>query len=311
MRTPVACVAAVMMGGFLDAGPRIGLGPGDGPGAQSAAAPAGGIAKSSVRWVRTEGDALALAVTVEPQAGWHVYWKNPGDSGDCPSFELTLPAGWSAGAAVFPRPEAAILDDGAFYGYSRAVTYLVPVRVGPNAGSPAPKAAWSLTAKVMACKGMCVVSTITGGGAWPPDTGGVAAVKLAGGAFEGRSLPAPADTMGVSARIDAGRVTVEGPAQGRGAVRFIPDAVPGMQVPLPEGKPAIEGTVADGRFRLEFRLETPGVGAGQPRLAGLVLLGNEPGDPCVWLAVPQEVPAPSPASVPVRRGASEPPPGAK
>lgn len=264
-----------------------------------------------MRWVRVDRDALALAVTVEPQPGWHVYWRNPGDSGDAPSFELTLPAGWSAGAAVFPRPEAAILDDGVFYGYSRATTYLVPVRPGPEAGSPKPGATWSVTAKVMACKGMCVVSTVTGGGAWPPDAAGAPAVALAGGSFEGRSLPAPSDAVGVSARIDAGRVTVEGPARGRGSVRFIPDAVPGMQVPLPEGKPAIEGTVADDRFRLDFRLETPGVGAGQPRLAGLVLLGNDPADPCVWLAVPQEVAAPSPASVPVRPGASDPAPGAK
>ena len=291
MRPPVALLAALMFGGLLGAGPRDPLD--DGRGAPPAPGPSRGIAKSSVRWVRADGDALALAVTVEPQDGWHVYWKNPGDSGDAPSFDLALPAGWSAGAAVFPRPEASILDDGTFYGYSRAVTYLVPVRLGPDAGRPVPDATWSLTAKVMACKGMCVVSTITGGGAWPPDTAGPTAANLAGGTFEGRSLPARADAAGVSARIEAGRVIVEGPAKGCGSVRFIPDAVPGMRVPLPDGKPAIEGTVAGDRFRLEFLLEAPGEGPGQPRLAGLVMLGNDPADPCVWLAVPHPVPAPA------------------
>ena len=300
MRNHVACVSASVILGALGAAAP-----------QSASAPTAGIAKSSIRWLRGEGSALVLAVTVEPQPGWHVYWKNPGDSGDSPSFDLTLPAGWSAGAAVFPRPEAAILDDGAFYGYSRAVTYLVPVRAGPDAGAPVPKAAWRLNAKVMACKGVCVVSAIAGEGAWPPDAAGSSALALSGGTFEGRSLPVPASSAGVAARIEGTNVAVEGPAQGRTAVSFVPDAVPGMQVPLPEGKATIEGSVSNDRFRLEFRLETPGEGAGNPRLAGLVMLGNAPTDPCVWLAVPQEAARPAPSSVPVRRGASDPAPGAK
>lgn len=249
------------------------------------------IARHSFRWVRTEGGLLALAATVEPQTGWHVYWRNPGDSGDAPSFELTLPAGWSAGPTVFVRPEAAIVDDGVFYGYSRPVTYLVPVRPGPDAGAPAPDASWKVTAKVMACKGMCVIATLSGGGAWPPPTGDGAPVQLSGGTFEGRSLPLTAEAAGVTARIEGSQVTVEGPARNRRSVRFIPDAVPGMQVALPEGKAAIEGTVEDGRFRIRFALETPGEGDGRPAVAGLVLLGNEASDPCVWLAVPQPTPA--------------------
>lgn len=250
-----------------------------------------GIAKHAFRWVRTEGGGLALAATVEPHPGWHVYWRNPGDSGDAPSFELTLPAGWSAGPTVFVRPEAAIVEDSVFYGYSRPVTYLVPVRPGPEPGAPAPNATWKVTAKVMACKGMCVIATLSGSGAWPPPTGDGAPVQLSGGSFEGRSLPLTAEAAGVTARLEGNQVTIEGPARNRRAARFIPDAVPGMQVALPEGKAAVEGTVDGDRFRIRFPLETPGEGAGQPAVAGLVLLGNEPADPCVWLSVPQPTPA--------------------
>lgn len=259
--------------------------------APTAAPRAEGIAKHSFRWVRAEGGGLALAATVEPHPGWHVYWKNPGDSGDAPGFELTLPAGWSAGPTVFVRPEAAIVDDGVFYGYSRPVTYLVPVRPGPEPGAPAPNATWKVTAKVMACKGMCVIATLSGSGAWPPPTGDGAPVQLSGGSFEGRSLPLTAEAAGVTARLEGNQVTIEGPARNRRAARFIPDAVPGMQVALPEGKAAVEGTVDGDRFRIRFPLETPGEGAGQPAVAGLVLLGNEPADPCVWLSVPQPTPA--------------------
>lgn len=264
-----------------------------------------GVAKHAFRWVRTEGNGLALAMTVEPHAGWHLYWKNPGDSGDAPGIELTLPEGWSAGPTVFLRPEAEVVDDSVFYGYSRPVTYLVPVRPGPQDGRPQPNATWRVSAKVMACKGMCVIATLTGGGAWPPPTGDGAPVQLSGGSFEGRSLPLTAESAGVTARVEGRQVTIEGSARNRRTARFIPDAVPGMQVTLPEGKAALEGAVDGDRFRIRFTLETPGEGVGQPAVAGLVLLGNEPADPCVWLSVPQ--PTPAGASGSAAGGASTPP----
>jgi thiol:disulfide interchange protein DsbD len=277
------------------------------------ASPAGadGIARHSFAWHRGEAGQWLLALTVEPEAGWHVYWENPGDSGDAPRFELSLPAGWHAGATVYPRPEATMIDDAPFYGYLGRVTYLVPV--APAAGSAAPPAdagEWAVTARLMACKERCTVTACSARGTWPPSPAG-AEIALRGGAVGGASLPLTAEQAKVEARVTDGRARIEGPAQGASSVRFIPANVPGMLVDLPEGQAAIPGTVEGGRFRLEFPLRHPGEGDGQPAVAGLVLLGNRPGDPCVRLAVPRAAPAAAPSPPAEIPGASPAQPPAK
>src|SRR5271156_3093275 len=44
-----------------------------------------------------------LYFKLEP--GWHVYWKNAGDSGEPPRVRWTLPDGVSAGDFQFPAPK--------------------------------------------------------------------------------------------------------------------------------------------------------------------------------------------------------------
>ncbi len=263
-----------------------------------------GIASSSIHWMRTVEGQWVLSVTVEPAPGWHAYWENPGDSGSSPDIALTLPMGWTAGPVVYPRPDVAHGDDGAFYGYGSRVHYLVPVRRGGAAGeSGAPGAPrdpaspatvgepvrpepWSAKASVMVCKERCLMAsfesagrdTIVGGDALP--------LGLAGGAVGGRSLPDRPEALGVTASIASGRVQVHGPARAFTSVRFIPAALPGLQVSLPEGAAAVEGTVTNGRFRIEVPFETLGSEPSGPAFAGLVLFGNQPSDPCVRLSLP-------------------------
>ena len=38
------------------------------------------------------------------EKGWHVYWANPGDSGEPPKVEWQLPPGFKAGDLQFPFP---------------------------------------------------------------------------------------------------------------------------------------------------------------------------------------------------------------
>ena len=47
---------------------------------------------------------VGLYFKLEP--GWHVYWKNAGDSGEPPHIQWTLPKGVTAGPMQFPRPSA-------------------------------------------------------------------------------------------------------------------------------------------------------------------------------------------------------------
>jgi hypothetical protein len=185
--------------------------------------------------------------------------------------------------------------------------YLVPVRRAGAAGDPgaarepgstrepgAPDPVgepmrpepWSAKASVMVCKERCLMASFEASGA-DATAGGVALpLGLSGGTVGGRSLPDRPESLGIMASIAAGRVQIHGPARSFQSVRFIPAAIPGLQVTLPEGTAAIEGTVASGRFRIDVPFETLGSDPAGPAFAGLVLLGNQPADPCVRLSLP-------------------------
>jgi DsbC/DsbD-like thiol-disulfide interchange protein len=102
------------------------------------------------------GAELELGIHFSLEPGWHIYWTNPGDSGQPPSLKWQLPAGFSAGEIEWPRPErmqpAAQLTD---YGYHGDVLLPVMLRV------PAEAAAGSIVqinadAKWLVCREVCI-----------------------------------------------------------------------------------------------------------------------------------------------------------
>lgn len=88
--------------------------------------------------------------------GWHIYWINPGDSGQPPSFQWQMPAGFSAGEIQSPRPERMqATPQLADFGYHDEVLLAVTVRV------PASIAAGStvqigVEAKWLICREVCI-----------------------------------------------------------------------------------------------------------------------------------------------------------
>ena len=75
---------------------------------------------------------FTLAVRMQVKPGWHVYWRNPGDSGLPPEVTWTLPAGFNAGALQWPAPERIPIATLMNYGYEGEVTLLVPVTPPPS-----------------------------------------------------------------------------------------------------------------------------------------------------------------------------------
>ncbi|GJE11386.1 protein-disulfide reductase DsbD family protein [Methylobacterium longum] len=75
---------------------------------------------------------FTLAVRMQVKPGWHVYWRNPGDSGLPPEVTWTLPAGFNAGAIRWPAPERIPIATLMNYGYEGEVTLLVPVTPPPS-----------------------------------------------------------------------------------------------------------------------------------------------------------------------------------
>jgi len=102
------------------------------------------------------GRELLLGVHFVLEQGWHIYWTNPGDSGQPPVFTWQLPSGFSAGEIQWPRPErmqsSPMLAD---YGYHDDVLLMVPVHAPQSLGGNA-RAEIGLEAKWLICREVCL-----------------------------------------------------------------------------------------------------------------------------------------------------------
>ncbi len=96
-----------------------------------------------------------LALRIAPEDGWHVYWRNPGDSGLATTLAWTLPAGISAGALQWPYPHRSALGDIVNYGYGSETLLLVPLTV-PADWSGGPAVNLLAKAKWLVCKDICI-----------------------------------------------------------------------------------------------------------------------------------------------------------
>lgn len=70
-----------------------------------------------------------LALRLKPDAGWHTYWRNPGDTGQATKIEWTLPPGVTAGDIQWPYPHRFRLGDLTNFGYGDETLHLVTLNV--------------------------------------------------------------------------------------------------------------------------------------------------------------------------------------
>ena len=73
------------------------------------------------------GRDLRLGVHFVPEAEWHVYWRNPGDSGEAPRVEWSLPHGLTAGELEWPAPGRLVVGPIVSYGYPGEVLLAAPI----------------------------------------------------------------------------------------------------------------------------------------------------------------------------------------
>ena len=105
-------------------------------------------------WI-TAGHPFNVALRFELEKGWHVYWVNPGDSGEPPRVTWDLPAGIKAGEIEWPAPRRLGTPTIVDYGYEDAVTLIVPMRADATLSSQSP-AQISANVKVLVCREMCI-----------------------------------------------------------------------------------------------------------------------------------------------------------
>ncbi len=87
--------------------------------------------------------------------GWHVYWRNPGDSGLPPSLVWSLPPAFSAGDIQWPYPQRIPAGPLASFGYEDQVLLVVPVKVPDGVALP-PSIDIKLDVSWLACKVDCI-----------------------------------------------------------------------------------------------------------------------------------------------------------
>jgi thiol:disulfide interchange protein DsbD len=108
----------------------------------------------------TPGATVHVALRQRIKPGWHTYWRNPGDSGEPTRLAWTLPAGWSAGEILWPRPERQPIGPLVNYGYSNEVLLPVPVQVAENA-RPGETVRLTAVADWLVCEEICIPEQAT------------------------------------------------------------------------------------------------------------------------------------------------------
>ncbi len=89
------------------------------------------------------------------EKSWHVYWINPGDSGEPPKVEWKLPAGFQADPIEWPTPARLPISKLMDYGYEDQV--LLMMRLHPPANlKPGTTIQLAGTVKWLVCREVCI-----------------------------------------------------------------------------------------------------------------------------------------------------------
>jgi DsbC/DsbD-like thiol-disulfide interchange protein len=117
------------------------------------------------------GQPLWVGLLFRLEPGWHIYWQNPGDSGEPPKVQWELPAGFVAGSIRWPQPirlgGGSVVD----YGYEGQVLLMAPIQ-GPSSRNATSLPSLSADVKYIVCRDVCIPGkahlTLSGpaGGDW-------------------------------------------------------------------------------------------------------------------------------------------------
>jgi thiol:disulfide interchange protein DsbD len=89
------------------------------------------------------------------ERGWHIYWTNPGDSGEPPEIKWQLPPGYQAGSLNWPIPQR--IEDHSLvdYGYQNEVLLPAAFRPPSHLGDGA-SVQLGATVHWLVCREICI-----------------------------------------------------------------------------------------------------------------------------------------------------------
>jgi len=119
---------------------------------------------------------LGLRFTIDE--GWHIYWRNPGESGGPPEVRWQTPKGITVGALQWPVPARMVVLGVTNYGYERGAVLLAPVHreVGEGTGADILIGA---TVEYVICREICIKESATPSLTLRAQPGGAAALSSA------------------------------------------------------------------------------------------------------------------------------------
>ncbi len=100
--------------------------------AQSAHIPHGTLELVSDTSSIAPGHEFTVGLQFKMEHGWHIYWLNPGDSGEPPRITWQLPKGLTAGDVQWPAPQRMGASTIVNYVYEGDVVLMAPVRAGAD-----------------------------------------------------------------------------------------------------------------------------------------------------------------------------------
>jgi DsbC/DsbD-like thiol-disulfide interchange protein len=155
------------------------------------------------------GKPLWIGLLMKHDAGWHTYWKNPGDAGLPTTLAFTLPAGFQTGAIEWPHPQRIAVKQLASYGYEGELLLPLLLFVPKQA-----KEAVNITARAewLVCKESCIPESAELTLALPISAGNQAAATsthVKRFADARAALPRPVEGARATAARGNGRITID------------------------------------------------------------------------------------------------------
>jgi thiol:disulfide interchange protein DsbD len=102
------------------------------------------------------GEPFKVGVRFKIEPSWHIYWINPGESGQATTLEWQFPEGYKVGHVEYPVPDNIPLPGGVkCYGYSDQVMLMATV-TPPTDAQPGTEVPFSVKATWLVCADVCI-----------------------------------------------------------------------------------------------------------------------------------------------------------
>ena len=158
------------------------------------------------------GGTVTVGLYLEPNPGWHAYWRNPGDAGLEPRMRWDLRDGFEAGPFQFPVPHVLPFIDLITYAYEEPLLLMSDITV-PAGLAPGESVQLQGRASWVVCDDqLCVPENTTLFLTLPVGDGGADATQAARFAAARDKLPEPVDWQAQFERLDGTvRIAIETP----------------------------------------------------------------------------------------------------